>query len=319
MIVDLYSKRAVGTVTEEIDAFVYDAIPKELRIKIIYLLDDAFGDHECFNDHRTNSGRFCRRVYAIITNALRREYGVFKLSDNAFRNDDFLEAQNFILNEPKVERVLDLVELAFRIIQNPELNLEQLSNDLATELTNELNHRFKEHGIGYSYQSGKIIRKDSEFLHRSATIPALEFLHETKYAGAQEEFLKALEHHRLGKNKEAINECLKSLESLLKIICYEHSWTIPPNATSQALIEAVFSNGLIPSYWKSHFNTLKSLLRDGVPTGRNKTSGHGQGTAPIQVSENIVAYILHMTASSIVFLAEQSRQLKLETVGKVAK
>ena len=57
--------------------------------------------------------------------------------------------------------------------------------------------------------------------------------------------------------------------------------------------------------------TLKgrSMLESSVPTGRNKLSGHGQGSTPTTVPDYLVAYMLHMTASTIVFLAEAELSL----------
>ena len=52
----------------------------------------------------------------------------------------------------------------------------------------ELNTRFQEHGIGYQFESNKIVRVDSQFLHKEAVRPALRLLTATHYAGADEEF-----------------------------------------------------------------------------------------------------------------------------------
>ena len=40
----------------------------------------------------------------------------------------------------------------------------------------ELNTRFREHGIGYQFESNKIVRVDSQFLHQEAVKPALQLL-----------------------------------------------------------------------------------------------------------------------------------------------
>ncbi|NJL59598.1 MAG: hypothetical protein HC887_08105 [Desulfobacteraceae bacterium] len=40
----------------------------------------------------------------------------------------------------------------------------------------ELNSRFKEHGVGYQYESGELIRVDSQFLHAEAVKPTLNLL-----------------------------------------------------------------------------------------------------------------------------------------------
>jgi hypothetical protein len=76
------------------------------------------------------------------------------------------------------------------------------------------------------------------------------------------------------------------------------------------LIQVCFDNGLIPAFWQSHFAALRSLLEGGVPTARNRLGGHGQGSAVVEVPAHIVAYVLHMTAASIVFLVETERQIK---------
>ena len=63
------------------------------------------------------------------------------------------------------------------------------------EAINQLNHRFREHGVGYQYKSGKIIKVDSEFTHSEVVKPAMSFLSDPIYKGANEEFLNAHEHY----------------------------------------------------------------------------------------------------------------------------
>jgi hypothetical protein len=46
------------------------------------------------------------------------------------------------------------------------------------------------------------------------------------------------------------------------------------------------------------------MLESSVPTVRNRLGGHGQGTEVVKVPSHVVAYALHMTASTIVFLAD---------------
>ena len=49
--------------------------------------------------------------------------------------------------------------------------------------------------------------------------------------------------------------------------------------------------------------------RHWVPTVRNKTSGHGQGPTPTNVPEHMTRYVLHLTATTIVFLIESHKAL----------
>ena len=151
---------------------------------------------------------------------------------------------------------------------------------------------------------------DFEYLHSEAIKPAIRLLYEKRYAGAQQEFLNAHKHYRKGETKEALNDCLKAFESVMKAICDKRGWSYPRDATARALVDVCLTNELIPSFWQSQYSALRTLLESGVPTGRNKLSGHGQGTAPVAVPGHIAAYMLHMTASAIVFLAEAEAQLK---------
>lgn len=95
----------------------------------------------------------------------------------------------------------------------------------------------------------------------------------------------------------------------MKAICDKRGWSYGDNATSSRLVQICFENELIPSFWQQHYSSLRSLLVSSVPTGRNRLSGHGQGTSPVSVPEHLVAYMLHMTASVIVFLAEAERKM----------
>jgi hypothetical protein len=130
-------------------------------------------------------------------------------------------------------------------------------------------------------------------------------------AGAQEEFLSAFEHYRHGKNEEALVDACKSFESTMKAICDKRGWTYDKNkATASDLVNICLSQGLIPSFWQSHFAALRTVLQSGIPTARNRQAGHGSGTeARPEPPDELVAYVLHMTASTILFLAEAERRL----------
>jgi hypothetical protein len=176
----------------------------------------------------------------------------------------------------------------------------------------KLNRRFREHSIGYEFAGGEIIRVDSKFIHAEAVRPALHLLQDAgvEFAGAFQEFLGAHERHRKGEQKDAIISACKSFESTMKAICIARSWPFDAQKDTVAkLIEIVFANGLVPAYLQNHVSALRTVLESGVPTVRNRTSGHGQGTTPVVVPEHYVAYVLHMTASNIVFLIESFKAL----------
>ena len=281
-IFNIFSKRQKMLRGEVPDVYVYDKLPEPLRVQIIHIWRDTIvNEEQYYNAYRSYPDN-ARTAYTLIVECLCREYGVFRLSESkghvGYRDRNYLHRPN--------------------------------ASKIADEAIEELNYRFKEHGIGYQFTNGQIIRTDSELIHAEIVKPALKLLHQKHYAGAEQEFLKAHEHYRKGNAKEALSECLKAFESVMKAICDKRGWQYGSNATAKPLIQACFDNGLIPPFWESNYSSLRSLLESGVPTGRNKLSGHGQGTTPTTVSDHLVAYMLHMTASAIVFLAEADKNLR---------
>ena len=217
---------------------------------------------------------------------------------------------NFLLNTD-AEEVLDVIEVSLRLayaLESENQRRRCVPNAVQNldEAVDELNARFREHGIGYQFESGigKVVRVDSELLHQEVVKPVLRLLKASHFAGAEKEFHKAHEHYRHRRFQESINESLKSLESTLKVICKRKQWSFRERDTASKLIQIVFDRGLIPNYLQSQFNGLRTILEGGVPTIRNRDGGHGTGATPRQVPAHLAAYALHLTASAVVFLAE---------------
>jgi hypothetical protein len=310
---DIYSKRQKKLRGDVPDVFVYDAIPDKLRVQIIHILRDAIGTDEqyrnCIN-HGGSSFDFVRDAYKFIVEALCREHGRFGLCNHSVYPITYnTELFEFLINTNEVEFFFDATELAFRCIDNigkdrNYLHRGLMANIISQNAVKELNERFLENGVGYQYADGKIIRVDSEFIHTEVVKNALILLHKKQYAGSQDEFLKAHEHYRNGDFKESLEECLKSFESLMKSICAKRNWPYSNKDNAKQLIDICFENRLVPEFWQSQYSALRSMLESGVPTGRNKLAAHGQGEEITVVPRHIVAYMLHMTAATIVFFAE---------------
>nr|WP_246847935.1 hypothetical protein [Vibrio crassostreae] len=300
---DLYSKRQKILRGDVPDVYVYDSMPSSLKVQIVHIWHDALGDHEQY----CHSFRV-KDAYKLIVETLCREYGFFQLphSKTYGQRVFWQELVDYFLNEDDVEKLLDSVELTFKVINAITRDDIYLYRDnpeaIADEAIDELNHRFKEHAFGFQYEGDEIIRVDSELIHSEVVKPALRLLNSSHYEGAQQEFLLAHEHYRNERYKESLNECLKSFESTMKSICDKRSWKYQPNVTSKGLIQICFDNELIPTFWQQKMTSLRSLLESSVPTGRNKLSGHGQGSETSEIPEHIVSYMLHMTASTLVFL-----------------
>ncbi len=212
------------------------------------------------------------------------------------------------------DKALDIIELTFQAVDGYTRNYEYLYRQSANEIANaaieELNKRFKEHGVGYFYSDRILGRMDSEFVHAEIVKPVLLVLRQRGFTSAQTEFLAAHEHYRSGKNSEALIEAYKAFESTMKIICTKRKWSFEKAKGAADLVKVCLDKGLVPPYWQAHFSGLRSILESAIATPRNKQAGHGAGAQPVQTPPNeLVAYVLHVTAATILFLTEAERNL----------
>jgi hypothetical protein len=315
---DTYSKRKARESGGQLDVFQYTSIPAGLRTQILQIWDDAFGV-PYYNPQNDRLADKIHEAYHAIAGVLRREFSVMTLSglgvDRHSKSQSFGDLREWFAAEKNTDKLLDAIEVSFRLIDRHTRKFEyinrQKADAIATEAIDELNVRFKEHGVGYQFAGGSIIRLDSTLIHQEAVLPALSVLRGTEFKNAQEEFLGAYEHYRHGAHEEALVEACKAFESTMKVICQKRGWPFDPNrSTVSELIRTCMENGLIPPYWENHFSGLRTMLTSGIPTARNRQGGHGAGTAENnEPPAQLVSYVLHMTASTILFLAESEKAL----------
>jgi hypothetical protein len=288
---ETFSKRQRRLAGQDLPAiYTYNDLPKTFRTQVSHIWDNPITrvvpDMSVFWD--------------VVERTLARELGVHHLG--ASESSHPLDKCNSHLRRASTDEALDIIELSF------QLALEQTEGRLSApaikEAVDELNHRFREHGLGYQFVGEQLIRVDSAYVHTEVVEPALILLHTQGFAGAEEEFLRAHDHFRKGNNKEAVVEALKAFESTMKTICDARNWPYPGGATAKQLISIVLDNGLIPSYMQHYSSGLITVLEAGLPTTRNKTSGHGQGSTPSPIPDYLAAYALHIAAANIVLLVE---------------
>jgi len=295
------------------DVYTYDSVPEPLRVQIVHIMFEILGDPETYH-FQYGDGPKVRRVYEAMSALLRKERGVFMLPPSTSRHTTCIEEiSNNILDEPDVEELLSTIEVVCRSIEiyasEHDYRYVSDAHEVAKEAIWEINQRFQEHGVGYEY-NGQLIRIDNELVHAEAVKPALQLLGGKNYSGAQQEFLSGYEHYRQKNYEEALNDALKSLESTLKAIFDKRQWQYDADRdTCSKLIQIALDHDLIPRFWQAHFTALRTTLEAGVPTGRNKLGGHGQGATPRSVPPHLAAYVLHMTASAIVFLVKSEEAL----------
>jgi hypothetical protein len=311
-IINLYSKRKKLTEKgNQPEVYQYEELPLAFRRQVVHIWLDALP----------------KELWQIIHDLLARELGLFELSFD-IHGDPFKQCEKFLLDSnTSSDNLLDIIELSFKFfnafihhkVENrlyhfdpygfEKVDSEESLSQHRDEVIRELNHRFYEHAIGYQFEDGQIIRVDSQFIHAEVVIPALRLLSNPNFAGPEQEFRSAHQHYRCQEYKDAIVDALNSFESTIKSICDMRGWIYPKTASAKELINVIFKNQLIPQYLETYFAGLRQVLEAGVPTVRNKTSGHGQGATPTYVPEHLAAYVLHLTASNIIMLIEAHKAL----------
>jgi hypothetical protein len=179
-LVDLFSKREKKKKLGQEDVFQYDHLPEPFRVQVIHLWHDALGD---WRDRETHFGplpshlpsELWVKLYKVYT----REKGVFRLV--AADINPSAQFRAFFM-QANTEDALDVIELVFRMVGGYVASMEAYERQHwgfahPDRVIEELNARFREHGIGYEFAGGDIVRVDSKYLHAEAVRPALELLH----------------------------------------------------------------------------------------------------------------------------------------------
>ncbi len=304
-VLNLFSKREELQAKQGItDVLQYDSLPETFRVQVVHIWMDSLGNG-------SPSYHLSSQWWGEIYKAYICEKGKFCLTHHQQRPAD--QCCNYFLKASR-EDALDLIELTFQSIKRKVSRYDsaQLSYHggiitTPNEAIAELNHRFMEHGIGYEFAGGELIRKDSQFIHAQAVKPALALMQDAGagFSGPLQEFLDAHQRYRRGEMEDAIVWAGKSFESTLKAICDARSWRYEKGkATTSDLVAVVLAKGLIPTWLTDHFAGLRKVLETGLANVRNKSAAHGAGATPIPTPEHMARYALNLAASNIVFLIE---------------
>jgi hypothetical protein len=298
------------------EIYQYDHLPEAFRTQVFHIWMKAIGTYSVPQPagyvSQIASFSTSNQFWQLIQNTVAEECGLPALGD-LFDNPDKACIRHLLTGSSS--QVIDLIEYSFRVIDFKIRRFKTHSEAAYVTMTADeaiarLNLRFKEHGIGYEYSNGMLMRIDSQFMQAEVVNPALSLLNSEGFDGPADEFLRAYTHHRNGLNKEAVNEALKAFESTMKSICAAKKWKYPATANAKDLIGILFANDLVPSSLQAHFSALRAVMESGLPTLRNKNSGHGQGPTPIELPDHFVGYALHLMAANIIFLVEAYKALK---------
>ena len=195
---ELFSKRQQRTQGETADTYPSETIPKELRFQVLYIWEKVWKKAD-YNDYFDvfQLSELARDAYNSIEMTLREEYGKPSLDEDDDPDEDSYDlyriVYNFLLETEDTNKVIDIIEVSFRYIDQeirdkfyvpnddeldeifgtnrPDISHDGIPPDEAIDL---LNRRFSEHGVGYQYESGQIEKVDSPDIHSEVVKPAEE-------------------------------------------------------------------------------------------------------------------------------------------------
>ena len=217
------------------------------------------------------------------------------------------ELKNFLLLDKEMKHDLNAIKLAFDFIS--EYTPPHQKKIFLPPTIEELNSVFRRHRIGYEFGDNGFTRMDSQFYHEKVVKRALKLFASPGYGNAEKEFLSAYENYQKENYAAALNECNNSLESVLKVICKKQKWNCKQKS-ARVLIQTAISAGLIPQPWEKHISVLPDFLA-AVSKARNQFSAHGKGVEEAaSITPHMIAYALHMTAASAIFLVEAEKIIK---------
>ena len=270
----------------------YNNIPNETRMKVFYVIaENAY--------HFENEGPFSYPQREEDLDSLRyqicKHNGISKISNQYNERSAIHEW----LMGCSIKDFLQIIEIFI------DIRIKDSSRDWQNRLSNtitEINEIFRDDKIGYEIVSGRFIRKDSEFLQEQVIKQTISLLYTNDFKGPLVEFQKALDHYIRKEYKDTIQEANNSFESTMKSILTKRNINFKQDANADLLLDYLKGNGVIYSYTKPLFQ--------GLPTIRNKQSGHGQGIDPKEVNQSYAELALNLAGSFIVFLINRYQELR---------
>jgi len=292
VIINLYSNRIKAEKAIKNDVYVYDCFSEELKTQIFFILKNLLEIE--FNYYPINMDS--KQLWVLTYEAVSREWGNKFLDSNSLNFIDRFES--YIVSNDNYEHVLDLIEcvigIRISILSKVDPNYKFNNDEILIGLIEELNKRFLYAGVGYQI--------DHQYVHKEIVKPALEIIHNKAFEKVNEEYSNAHKHYRNQYIKDCIVGCNRAFESLLKSICNECEWEYDPNNRASDLIKIIHKNGLFPVGMEKTIDSYIMTLKTGVPELRNHFGGHGSSSQSPSPSIYMAEYVLHLTATNIVFL-----------------
>ena len=182
-----------------------ETIPDELRVQIFYIWEKVWETAYYNNFGELQLSLLAYDAFRLIEMTLREQYGVLSLDEDDDPDEDgygcYRVVRKLLLETEDTGKVIDVIEVSFRYIDQeirekfygPKGDLldeifgtsrRDISPDSIPpdEAIDQLNGRFREHNVGYQYESGQIVKGDSPDSHSEVVKPAEELPNNTQQA-----------------------------------------------------------------------------------------------------------------------------------------
>ena len=298
------------------EVYIYDQAPAQLRHQIGVALSEGIGSFTISDPYSVNSYRPDDTV----------AYDCWKEIDRACRKEVFpylryIDDKHFmhrvmaaIEGIAEIDEWLSVVEICCKImsvlVDTQHAFVDRTDSDAAEAAIAEINRRFDQHRVGYQFENGWIIRKDSALMHAEVIKPALALLTAAEFTKANDDFMTAHTHYRTGAFKDFVTAANRAFESMLKAICELEHWTYGSGDPAARLVTVVTTNGLFTHDFDAGLTAYVTMLKTGLPVVRNNAGGHGEGLATKEVTAGIARYAINLAASNLVLLGDSYAAMK---------
>ncbi len=213
----------------------------------------------------------------------------------------------YLRNVVRIDEYLSALEIAcltLTLLASERSVGDRHATENPLDALDEINARFEQHGVGYQFENGQIIRVDSKLTHKEIIKPALALLTANEFSKANDDFMTAHRHYRDGEFKSCVTAAGRAFESMLKAICETEHWTFEKGARGAELVSTVSTNGLFTHDFDKSFASYIAMMKTGLPTVRNEAGGHGEGISAAAVTVQVARFAINLTATNLLFLGE---------------
>ncbi len=169
-----------------------------------------------------------------------------------------------------------------------------------------LNEMLEHNNLGYELVNDIIVTKQSDFLHIEAVCKPLTLLKNEEFNGALKEFENAIVKYTEHDYEHTIIEACKAYESTMKSILDKLGVEYDKDrCTASALLNLLKEKGLFDSFMADSLSKVTNILSSGLPTVRNKVSGHGDGLEIVEVKRSYASFAINLAGTYIVLLIDR--------------